>query len=62
MNHNLPIHFIVEDNGMSVQTPTKEAWGKPELYFYDRYLNEKMGKYDYKNKWPHAGCGKWVSF
>lgn len=25
--HNLPIRFVVEDNGLSVETPTREVWG-----------------------------------
>ena len=31
-NYNLPIHFIVEDNGFSVDTPTDRVWG----YKYSR--------------------------
>ena len=27
-NFNLPIHFIIEDNGLSTNTPTKIAWEK----------------------------------
>jgi len=30
--HELPIHFVVEDNGYSVLTPTKEVW----RYSYER--------------------------
>ena len=28
MNKNLPIHFIVEDNGKSVCTNTRKAWSQ----------------------------------
>ena len=27
INHNLPIHFIIEDNGLSVCTNTNKVWG-----------------------------------
>ncbi len=30
--HALPIHFVVEDNGLSVETPTQKVWG----YVYER--------------------------
>jgi len=55
--HELPIAFIIEDNGLSVETPTDEVWGKctwepePEIY-----------RFKYKRKYPHQGCGKWVVF
>ncbi len=26
LGHKLPIHFVVEDNGFSVDTPTKKVW------------------------------------
>ena len=32
--HNLPIHFVVEDNGLSVDTPTEKVW----RYSYQREL------------------------
>jgi TPP-dependent pyruvate/acetoin dehydrogenase alpha subunit len=39
---NLPIHFIVEDNGMSVNTPTDKVW----RYSYQRiYPHAGSGKY-----------------
>jgi len=53
--NNLPITFIVEDNGLSVNTPTKECWGtnnkKPRII-----------RYKYIRKYPHQGCGVWVVF
>ena len=52
--HDLPIRWIVEDNGYSVLTPTKEAWGTGE------YSN--MVRYEYRSKWPHAGAGKRIQF
>lgn len=55
-NFNLPLQFIVEDNNLSVHTPTDIAWGKrmevPENVIY----------YSYKMEYPHHGTGKWVNF
>lgn len=54
--HGLPMVFIDEDNGLSVNTPTQEVWGpgileKPEILHYI-----------YSRKHPHIGCGVWVIF
>lgn len=55
-NFNLPLKFIIEDNNLSVHTPTLKAWGKkmkpPKNVIY----------YKYKNFFPHHGTGKWVNF
>lgn len=57
-NFQLPLRFIVEDNGKSVGTPTREAWvGVEEEAYIPTYDH-----YEYKLSWPHAGAGKWVSF
>lgn len=54
MGHNLPITFIVEDNGMSCDSPTKECWGKGyEVKYYT---------YKYERTYPHVGTGKYISF
>jgi len=53
--HNLPITFVVEDNGMSVDTPTREVWGK-----FGGDPNKIV--YYYTRKYPHHGCGEWVTF
>lgn len=53
--HNLPIVFVVEDNGLSVNTPTQEMWGKSKS-------RPKIIRYKYKRKYPHQGCGVWVVF
>lgn len=52
----LPIVFVREGNGKSVNTRTPEAWGCEYIL--------PMGEfdYDYILGWPHAGTGKWVSF
>ena len=56
---DLPITFVVEDNGLSCDSPTKDCWGhRPdwgtgdhlEYYFYKREL------------YPHVGLWHWVQF
>ena len=56
-NLNLPIIFIVEDNGVSTNTPTIETWGGIK-----RDIPSNVIWYNYKNKWPHYGTGKWITF
>ena len=52
-NFDLPVYFHIEDNGQSVCTDTKKAWGiTPHV---DRFIY-KTGKY------PHAGAGSRVQF
>jgi pyruvate dehydrogenase E1 component alpha subunit len=46
--HDLPIKFIIENNGYSVRAKTQEVWGK--------HKNNKIIKYNYKRKYNHAGC------
>jgi len=54
--NDLPITFVVEDNGISTYTPTKETWGGGRS-------PSKVMKYVYKkDKYPHYGAGKWVTF
>lgn len=65
--HDLPITFVVEDNELSVMTPTAEVWGKNKWYLptqnVDWYEGNKLIYYKYKNnKYPHAGAGKRVQF
>lgn len=60
-NHRLPIHFIVEDNGKSVCTDTREAWNQPRLSFENRE-DEYVSYYRYETKYPHAGAGVRVQF
>ena len=56
-NLDLPIIFIVEDNGVSTNTPTIETWGGIK-----RDIPSNVIWYNYKNKWPHYGTGKWIMF
>ena len=55
-NFNLPLEFIVEDNNLSVHTPTDAAWGvKQDIPEYIIY-------YKYENGYPHHGTGALVNF
>lgn len=65
--HNLPITFIVEDNELSVLTPTHEVWGVDKWYLKSQnrfwYESSNLIYYKYKNKqYPHAGAGVRVQF
>ena len=60
-NHALPIHFIVEDNGKSVCTDTREAWSQSRLSF-ERDNDEYVSYYRYETKYPHAGAGQRIQF
>src|SRR5258708_4210222 len=60
--HDLPIEFIIEDNGKSVGTPTLEVWGiekHPNNFDLPEY---GVYSYGYGLPWPHAGAGQWVKF
>ena len=53
-NQDLPITFVVEDNGLSTNAPTAECWGGAMVY--------KQMYYRYDRTYPHVGIGKWVQF
>ena len=53
--HGLPARCIIEDNGLSTNTPTREVWGLqdgPVLWEF----------YSYERTVPHTGVGEWVTF
>lgn len=55
MGHELPITWIIEDNGKSVETPTLETWGMNK--------HGNLIRYEYlNNKYPHAGAGLRIQF
>jgi pyruvate dehydrogenase E1 component alpha subunit len=60
-NHDLPIRFIIEDNGRSVCTNTRETWAQ-ELLSYETYEDTMIVYYNYDSKYPHAGAGSRVQF
>lgn len=55
-NFELPLTFVVEDNGFACETPTRTAWGD------GRARSEPVIEYAYERNRPHVGIGKWVSF
>ena len=60
-NHQLPIHFVVEDNSKSVCTDTRDAWNQPHLTF-ENFTDDFVSYYSYVTKYPHAGAGMRVQF
>ena len=52
---NLPISFVVEDNGMATNTPTQPTWGST-------WTNPDIIKYSYTRGYPHINCGAFVEF
>ena len=67
IRNELPIHFVIEDNGLSTNTPTQDAWGakwRSSLIqlpqeMYDKYIT----RYSYKRGiYPHVGVGKFIHF
>ena len=60
-NNNLPIHFVIEDNGKSVCTDTRKVWMQNKLS-YEGVNDKYVTFYSYKSKWPHAGAGKRIQF
>ena len=55
-NFNLPVKFVVEDNGLSTNTPTIATWNKK------RTIPSDVIYYKYKRKYPHHGTGNWILF
>jgi len=55
-NFDLPLQFVVEDNGLSTNTPTDKTWNgrrdRPSDVIY----------YQYERVYPHHGTGNWVLF
>jgi TPP-dependent pyruvate/acetoin dehydrogenase alpha subunit len=54
--HDLPLRFVVEDNGKSVSTDTAASWGDAR--------GSVLGHHAYKSEltWPHVGTGTFVHF
>ncbi len=57
--HDLPIKWIVEDNKISVCTPTEKVWGYRGVWSDEK---DGVNYYRYKSKYPHAGAGIRVEF
>ena len=78
IKNNLPITFVVEDQGLSTNTPTQKSWNQNDNNFYTEQsdlqpdgefaidkavqIGPKLFYYKYERKYPHVGIGKWVYF
>ena len=54
--NRLPIFFTVEDNLLSVNSPTQTVWGNSRL------APEPVVRYGYVRTQHHVGAGQWVTF
>ncbi len=61
-NFDLPVKFIVCDNGVSVMTNTREVWGSPDPWFKGTKYEAKIIYFKYVNGYPHSGLGKLIKF
>ena len=61
-NMMLPIKFIVSNNGMSVLTPTAEAWGYDSSWWIGTCYQDIIVDFNYENSYPHSGIGSRVKF
>jgi len=52
---DLPIVFVVEDNGLSADAPTQKVWGLGES-------KSKVIRFGYVRQCDHVGVGQWVTF
>ena len=68
INFDLPITFVIENNGLSTDTKTHEAWGTTEEKIkedYDKLAKENpkfIKHYKYTRTRPHYGIGEFVIF
>jgi pyruvate dehydrogenase E1 component alpha subunit len=67
-NFDLPITWVVEDNGKSVCTDTVKTWGQDCYWKFvsfeqlARYKQTNILYYRYETTYPHAGTGTFVHF
>ncbi len=62
VNFDLPVVFVVCDNGLSVMTDTRAVWGAPEPWFLGTKYEKKIIYFRYKNEYPHSGLGWKIKF
>lgn len=53
-NHQLPVTFIIEDNGKGITSDTREVWNQPTLTYQDSD-DEYVRYYRYQSCYPHSG-------
>jgi len=61
-NFDLPVTFVVCDNGLSVMTDTRQVWGSLEPWFKGTKYEDKIIYFTYKNEYPHSGLGWKIKF
>lgn len=62
-NFDLPITFVVGDNGVSVMTETQKTWNSETPWFFlNNNYNKKIKYFTYRNSYPHSGLGKLIKF
>ncbi len=59
LDSDLRINIIVEDNGLSVNTPTDEVWGHRNGFVVPAPL---LHRYTYKRTTNHSGTDRYVAF
>ena len=52
---DLPVSVVIEDNHLSTNTPTSEAWGL-------QHAQIPIHRYKYERQYPHVGVGTFVAF
>ena len=62
VSFDLPVVFVVCDNGLSVMTETRKVWGSPEPWFLGTKYEKKIIYFRYKNNYPHSGLGWKIKF
>lgn len=61
-NFDLPVKFIVCDNGLSVMTDTRATWGSKDPWFIGTKYEKKIIYFKYENGYPHSGLGWKIKF
>lgn len=58
--NDLPITFVIEDNGLSTNTPTAKAWGikDDDENWWEKDTHQKIIYYKYKRKYQHYGVAE----
>lgn len=59
-NFDLPVNWVVEDNGVSVLTDTRKSWNSSNPQF--DVMHPRVRYFQYKNGYSHSGVGKKVAF
>jgi pyruvate dehydrogenase E1 component alpha subunit len=60
-NHDLPVRWIIEDNGKSVCTETRAVWNR-QVLSYEQSTSSRIHYYKYQSRYPHAGAGQRIQF